>query len=303
VSPRDTTGTDIGASRIEAGMFHGPRRLGPATPLLRRLPLSLAEPVLSALAIGDGLINRKRFHQASSWAAAHGATGWARWRMGLSLLAKHGRFVAEEALLGVKSIDDLRRHVAIVGDEHLRAVSGRAMLVGFHLGPPKTWLRLRALGYPVRFAGRLETAADDPQWQPSLDAGEVIRLPDGDPRARLRGLYRIRHLLQDGALIYVTADGPFGREAFRIDVPGGSLIVRVGWLAMRRMTGVPALPVLTHCDGTRRVIVIHPPLPDPDADAARDAAACQAVLAPLVDTYVRRFPTQCRWIAMPRWLS
>jgi hypothetical protein len=104
-----------------------------------------------------------------------------------------------------------------------------------------------------------------------------------------------------GALVYVMADGPFGREAFRIDLQGGPLVVRVGWLALRRATGVPTLPVLTHREGNQRVIVIHPPLPDPDGDAVRDAAACRAALTPLVDAYVRRFPTQCRWVAIPRW--
>jgi lauroyl/myristoyl acyltransferase len=298
VSVRDDT---IGPGQIEVGMFHGPARLRPLMRLLRRFPFPVTERVLAALAVADGCVRRGRFRRASAWAAAQGATGWDRRRIALALLANHGRFVAEEALLGVECADDLRRGVVIAGEEHLRAVSGGAMLLGFHLGPPKTWLVLRALGYPLRFAGRLETAARDARWQASVDAGDVIRLPDGDPHARLPGLHRIRNLLRDGALVYVTADGPFGREAFRIDLQGGPLAVRVGWLALRRATGVPTLPVLTHREGNQRVIVIHPPLPGPDGDAVRDAAACRAALTPLVDAYVRRFPTQCRWVAIPRW--
>jgi lauroyl/myristoyl acyltransferase len=286
---------------IEPGMFHGPGRFRPLMRLLRRVPLPVTERILAALAMADGFVRRGRFRRASSWAADRGATGWDRRRLALALLANHGRFVAEEALLGVTCADDLRRAVTVVGAEHLRAVSGGAMLIGFHLGPPKTWLVLRALGYPVRFAGRLETAARDSRWQSSLAAGDVIRLPDGDQHARLRGLHRIRNLLQDGGLVYITADGPFGREAFRIELQGGPIVVRAGWLALRRITRVPTLPVFTYREGNSRVIVIHPPLPDPDGDAVRDADACRATLAPLVEAYVRRFPTQCRWVAMPRW--
>jgi hypothetical protein len=58
---------------------------------------------------------------------------------------------------------------------------------------------------------------------------------------------------------------------------------------------------LTAPDGVLcpRVIVIHPSLPVPAADAA--AAACHAMLAPLIADYARRFPTQCRYLAFPPW--
>jgi lauroyl/myristoyl acyltransferase len=268
--------------------------------LLRPLPRPLAEPVLVTLAVLDGLCRRARLRRALTWAADRGARGSNRWRIALALLANHGRFVAREALVGVGDASDLTRDVLVVGREHLPA-SGGALLLGFHLGPPKTWLALRALGFPVRFAGRLEAAVRDPRWRACLESGDLVRLPEGDPRTRLAGLLRIRQLLQHGALVYVTADGPFGSEAFRIDLAGGPLVVRSGWLALRRSTGVPTLPVLTYCDGRRRVIVIHPPLPVPADDALADRAACRMALTPLVEAYVDRHPTQCRWLAMPRW--
>ncbi len=282
-------------------MFRGPARLRLLIRMLRQFPFPVTQQILAGLAITDGLVRRRRYRRASNWAAERGATGFARRRIALALLANHGRFVAEEALLGVERIDDLRRDVVVRGEEHIRTLSGGAILLGFHLGPPKTWLALRALGYPVRFAGRLEAAAHDPRWLPSLESRDVIRLPDGNPQARLGGLYRIRNLLQSGALVYVTADGPFGREAFRIDLQGGPLVVRLGWFSLRRATGVPTFPVLTYREGNQRVIVIHPPLPRPDNDGVCDAAACRAALAPLIEAYVRQFPTQCRWVAMPRW--
>ncbi len=293
--------TAIVTGPIQSDMFRGPARLRHVTRVLRRLPRPAAEGILAAMAVGDGLIRYGRFRRAAAWAAAQGATGWNRPRMALALLANHGRFVADEAMVGISSSDDLTRDVVIEGAEHLQRLSAGAILLGFHLGPPKAWLVLRAHGYPVRFAGQLESAGHDARWRRILDAGDAIRLPDGDVRARLRSLHRIRNLLRDGSLVYLTADGPFGRESFRLDLPGGPLVLRLGWLALRRVTGVPVLPVLTHRDRHQRVIVIHSPLPDPDGDPQRDAASCQAVLAPLVERYVRRFPTQCRWLAMPRW--
>lgn len=285
---------------ITAGMFPGPARLRLLLTVLRGLPLPLAESILAALAVGEGVVGVRRFRRASAWAAAQGATGWARRRIALALLANHGRFVAAEAMLGVKRPDDLGRGVVVEGAEHLRDAAG-AILLGFHLGPPRTWLTLRALGYPVRFAGRLDAARRDPRWQQAIAEADVIRLPEGDARDRLAGLYRIRNLLREGGLVYLTADGPFGREAFRIDLPGGPLVVRAGWLALRRETGAPTLPVFVHRERRGRVIVVHPPLPRADADPARDGAVARAALAPLIEQYVRRFPTQCRYLAMPRW--
>lgn len=286
---------------IDARMFPGPARLRLLMPVLRSLPLSAAEAVLVALAVGEGVVRGRRFRRASAWAAKQGADGWARRRIAVALLANHGRFVAAEAMLGVSRPEDLARDVVVDGAEHLRAATGGAILLGFHLGPPLTWLTMRALGYPVRFAGRLEATRRDPRWEAALAAGEVVRLPDGDPRERLIGLHRIRSLLRDGGLVYLTADGPFGREAFRLDLPGGPLVVRAGWLALRRQIEAPTLPVLVHRQGRRRVIVVHPPLAQPDPDPVRDADVARDVLTPLVEQYVRRFPAQCRYLALPRW--
>jgi len=295
------TPVSIEPERIAAGMFQGPPRLGRATAVVRHLPARVATSVLAALAIGEGVVRGARFRQASAWAAAQGASGWARRRLALALLANHGRFVAAEMMVGVASLEDLRRDVVVEGTEHLNPVGDGALLLGFHLGPPRTWLTLRALGYPVRFAGRLETARENPLWKRALEAGDVIRLPEGRAGDRLESLYRIRNYLRDGSLVYLTADGPFGREAFRLELRGGPLIVRVGWLALRRHTGAPTLPVFARREGRRRIIVVHPPLPEPDVDPARDAEICHTALRPLVEDYVRRFPSQCRYLALPRW--
>jgi hypothetical protein len=257
--------------------------------------------VLAGAAVIDGLVRRGRFRQACAWAAAQPGADRPSWRLALALLANHGRFCAEEALLGVSTTDTPAPDVVVEGADHLPAAGSGAILLGFHLGPPRAWLHLRSLGYPVRLGGALVTSAWDPRWKSVIDSGEVIHLPAGAPRDHLPGLYRIRDLLRDGALVFLPVDGPNGREAFRLDLPGGPLIARAGWIALRRLTRVPTLPVLLHREGRRRVIVIHPALPPPAGDLARDAAQCRTVLTPLLEEYVRRFPTQCRYLAFPPW--
>ncbi len=286
---------------VVPGMFHTSHRLGRLVRLLRPLPRPVGEVVLAVMAMADGLVHPTRFRQATVWAAAQPGRAGPPWRLALATLATHGRFCAEEAFLGESTTAAIRRGVVLEGAEHLAGAGGGVILLGFHLGSPRTWFRLRALGYPVRLAGRLEASTRDPRWAEALAAGEAVRLPGGSARARLVGLYQVLELLRGGALVSLSADGPFGREAFRIALPGGDLVVRGGWLALRRMSRAPTLPVLAHRDGKRHVIVVHPPLPEPDPDPARDAARCQAVLAPLVEAYVRRFPAQCRYLAFPPW--
>jgi lauroyl/myristoyl acyltransferase len=194
----------------------------------------------------------------------------------------------------------LRQGAVIHGAQHLETPGG-AILLGFHLGPPRTPYVLQACGYPVTSAGRLEGAGADPRWHDAIDAGAAVRLPDGSPADWVQGLNRLRGLLRKGSVIYLTADGPFGREAFRIDLPGRPLVVRAGWLALRRLSGAPTFPVLTHRHRGHRVIVVHPPLPAPQPDPVRDAESCRLALAPIVLDYVRRFPAQCRYLAFPAW--
>jgi hypothetical protein len=162
------------------------------------------------------------------------------------------------------------------------------------------WLAMRALGVRVRIAAQLDLVSSDPAWAAMFESGEAIPLP-ADPAGQLRALYRMRSLLAQNELLYLTADGPHGQEAFRLDIPGRALIVRKGWLALRRHVRVPTLPVLSHMEHRRRVIVVGPPLPPVQDDAAADAGACRDVLAQLVTDYVRRFPSQCRYLAFPPW--
>ena len=296
--PGDATTLTAG---VEPGMFHTSPRLRHLVRLLRPFPRVVGEQVLAAAAVLDALVRHGRFRQAYAWAAAQPRSERRPWRLVLTLLANHGRYCAEEAFLGVPTLDAAARQVVVDGADHLPESGTGAILLGFHLGPPRIWVHLRTLGYPLRFGGGLVTSVWDPRWKELLEAGKVIYLPRGAPSNRVSGLYRLREHVRTGELVFLTGDGPFGSEAFRFDLPGGPLIVRNGWLALRRLTWAPTFPMLTHRDGKRTIISIHPALPPPAADLAQDAAQCRTVLAPLVESYVRRFPDQCRYLAFPPW--
>lgn len=280
-------------------MFSTSPRLAPVLPLLRMLPRTASSGILAALAVGDG-VARGRFAEARDWAAAVGHGWWAcRWTA-LSLLANHGRSVADEAMLGVQDTGREPGLVTIEGADLLRQVSSGALLMGFHLGPPRVWTALRAAGFPVRMVARFEESRRDARWADVLAAGDVIALPR-DQAGRLRALYRIRSLLAQNALVFMPADGIYGREAFRIELPGGPMILRGGWLALRRQLRVPVFPVLARTEGRRRVITIHRALPPVQPDTACDVARCREALTPLLAEYVRRHPAQCRYLAFAPW--
>lgn len=265
--------------------------------ILRRLPRPAVEWGLAAMAITNGMLRNGRVRQALAWAQAQGAVGPARYRLALAIVANHGRYVADEVLGPTAALARDSTRVVVEGAEHLAPHSGRgALVLGFHLGPP-VWFALKAQGYPVRFAGRINSPADGTEWTRGLAPGDVIPLPDGHPASRAAALYRIHGLLAQGIHVYLTADGPLGREAFRFDLPGGPMLVRGGWLALRRATLAPTLPLLTFRSRGCQHVVIHPPLPAPLDDETLDVAACRAVLAPLLSNYVKQFPTECRWLA------
>ena len=189
--------------------------------------------------------------------------------------------------------EGLRRDASIEGRGHLEALRGGAILLGLHVGPPVVGRTLEAFGYPVRTAGRLH-ADGAPTW-PSAEPGHDTPARAVTPRARAEGLQQARLLIQGGTWLYMPADGR-GREAFRILVPGREAIVRAGWLALRRATGAPVLPVLCRREGARRIITIHPPLPAVSPDRAEDDARCRDVLSAILNDYAQHFPEQCRYV-------
>jgi hypothetical protein len=124
--------------------------------------------------------------------------------------------------------------------------------------------------------------------------GAPLPIDEESPGRRALVLARARRYLAAGGILCMTADGPVGSEAFRLDVPGVPIIVRPGWLTLRRHTGVPTLPLLAHQHGRRRILTVYPPLPPPARDPGDDRRICRDILSPLLDEYLRRFPEQCR---------
>lgn len=283
--------------------FSGPRVTRQVLAALRRAPSPVTTSVLAGLAVADGVVRRRRFARAYAWAGAQGYGGWGRTRLALALLANHGRYVAQEAMIGINSEEAVRRGSLVRGAEHLGgAEAGGALLLGMHVGPPRAWLMLRAHGVPVSFAIR-ETAGRGARWDAWRRDEVVVPLPYGSPESRVQGLYTLRRLLAGGRFVFLAADGPFGGELFRLDLPGFAPVVRTGWFTLRRQLRLRTIPVLVHEEGRQRVVTIHPPLPAPTGDDEADKAACRRVLTSVLGDYVRRFPSQCRYLAFPRWPS
>jgi hypothetical protein len=174
--------------------------------------------------------------------------------------------------------------VRLRGEEHLAAVTaGAAILLGFHVGPPRSPVALRALGYRV-------TA------MPDLTHHAGVSLPKNSEESTVRAVALLQacRLLARQEWLYIAADGSPGVEAHRMPLSGGPVILREGWLTLRRFTGAPTLPVLAHREGARRVITIYPALPPVASDARADADACCAALTEILEAYLHQFPDQCR---------
>ena len=264
------------------------------------LPWPLAGEVMAALGVAHALARPDRLRRAWRWAASQ--PGPRRpWSLVCSLFAHHGRFIAWGALAGIPDPDALRRRVRVEGLDRWNRIAsaGGAILLGFHLGPPGVALGLRALGHDVVSLARPESSLrpSGPQWEPLLRSAHRVSISGAEPAERVRGLHEATRLVAEGRTIYVTADGPLGRAAFEIPLPGRPAVLRAGWLALRRHTGAPTLPTLSRHDGSDQIITIHEPLPPVDPDPDRDAAACRDALSPLLADYLRRLPEQCRFLA------
>jgi hypothetical protein len=203
------------------------------------------------------------------------------------------------ALLGLRHPDDLRPHVIVKGGEHLSAVSGGAILLGFHLGPPLVDVALRLAGHRLTWLGTLRVSPvwSTEVWRPFGNFEQILPLSSSrESLGAALTLNQARRILLASGTVYTLGDGG-GREAFRVALPGGSAVIRAGWLALHRQTRAAVLPVLAHFEGRTQVVVIHPPLPVPGPDPASDLVACRDVIGGLLEDYVRRFPEQCYYLA------
>jgi lauroyl/myristoyl acyltransferase len=213
-------------------------------------------------------------------------------------LANRGRFLALSMAPAIVDPGTFRECVVLEGTAHLDAARrrGGAILMGFHVLPGVAALALASSGYRFAvtgvaggFRGWLDPVAS---WGPVLDAWREPVMWD-DTASRSRGLVRLAAKLRARELVHITADGPSGRELFRVRLPAGTAVIRSGWWALRRLTGAVTLPVLAHRDGRSVIVRVSPPLPGPMADAADDLRVCETVIRSLLTAHVARFPEQC----------
>lgn len=277
-----------------------PRRspaLAPLLAALRWLPGPLAHGCLASLALVHGVASSSRRRRMLAWATAQHASGRSARSLAWAALAFRGRQVASRRQLGIRDLSALRARTTIEGIERLEAATraGGVLLLGFHFGPLVDPVAFRAHGFPVTLGLRRPAPHDPADWwrHPPED---LVLFPN--PAWRVRGLYELSRRLGAGRTVYLASDGLHGAEAFRIELPAAPLILRKGWLTLRRNARVTTLPVLSRREGRRIVVAVHAPLPAPVAGLAEDIAACRASLTPLVEDYVRRFPEQCFHLAL-----
>lgn len=260
------------------------------------LPWPWGEEILRGLFVAKALVEPSRLRQALRWAGAHSSGGRARFELALATCAHHGRVVARSALIGLRDPEQLRPHLLVRGEEHLRAAPRGAILLGFHLGMPNSDVALQMMGHAVTWLGgwRASRGWAREAWRPLIEPTRSLSLSEGK-LSWGAVLARARQVLLEGGAIYMTADGGAGREEFRVPLRGGPLFVRSGWRILRDRTAAAVLPVLAHSEGRMHVVTIHPPLPDLRRDP--DLHACREVLGRLLTEYVARFPEQCYTLA------
>jgi lauroyl/myristoyl acyltransferase len=266
------------------------------------LPWPWGEDIAAKLFGVIGLLRRDRRTRALAWARRQ--PGQAPWRLAHALCAFLGRWAVRSKLLGLRGPDDFRRRLAVEGEERLGVGAGRpgVILLAFHIGPPNADIGLKIFGH--RVSSVVWGRRDQPGWWGSPWRSVFASNPDlvasGNPDRWLSVLYRARRILLDGGIVYVMADGA-GRELVSIPLPGGPVIIRAGWFNLQRHTRARVLPILTHTDGRRQVIAIHPELSMTEADLADGRPRWQAELGALLADYVRRFPEQCFGLAFRPW--
>lgn len=265
------------------------------------LPWPWGEDVVAQVLGMAGFLKGDRRRRALAWARQQ--PGRSPWRLAHALCVFLGRWAARSKLLGLQRPDDLRRHLAVEGEERLNARAGGpgVILLAFHIGPPNADIGLKALGYGV--TSLVWGRRDQPGWWGapwrSLFASNPDLVASGNPDRWLRVLYQARRILLDGGIVYLMADGA-GRELVSLPLPGGPVVVRAGWFNLQRHTGARVLPILTHTEGRRQVITIHPELAMTETDPA-GRSRWESGLGSLLADYVRRFPEQCFGLAFRPW--
>jgi hypothetical protein len=188
------------------------------------LPWPWGEDMLARLFAVVALVRGSRRRPSLAWASQQ--PGGRGLRLALAVCAFRGRWVARSTLLGVRSPGELIRRAVIRGEEYLAAGPKWTILLGFHLGPPNVDVTLRILGRKLAWLGssRNSWVWSSEAWRPLSDPRENLA-PPGDEWFWPGYLYRARRILLDGGALFIMADSWVGREAIRVPLPGGPMII------------------------------------------------------------------------------
>jgi lauroyl/myristoyl acyltransferase len=277
--------------------------LPPAVRVLRRLPFGLAEGILIGLSFGQAVLDPGRVRRAYAWAAAGGAGTRSAWAVVLGLFVHRGRALAASPAAAILDPEQLRQRIEVEGLDRLEHARrrGGVILLGFHLGMLSIDRSLPLLGYHVTAIGsedRFHWPPPPRAWREFQNRSRMHVWTRAAPGSRADALYRLRQAASAGEVVMIMGAAGQGRVLFDLSLPGRPLAVRAGWFALRRLTGLPTLPLLGYREGRQWKLTIHPPLPAPDPDERRDRECCRDALAAILEEFVARFPDQCLFLAM-----
>jgi lauroyl/myristoyl acyltransferase len=270
--------------------------------MLRHVPFVLAERILIALSLGQAIVEPGRLRRAHAWAARGGAAGRRPWAVVLGLLVHRGRVLAASPITATLSPTQARERLEVRGLERLDETrrTGGVLLLGFHVGLVGAHHWLALLGYEITAIeeDRVRWPVPPPAWRASRARTRIHWWTRALPGSRADALYRLRQAAVAGGISMIMGTAGLGRVLCELPVPGRPLVIRAGWFALRRTTGLPVLPVLGHWEDGRWVVTIYPALPAPLPDEQRDREACRDALTRLLVPFVSRYPEQCVQMAM-----
>jgi lauroyl/myristoyl acyltransferase len=270
--------------------------------VLRHLPFPVTKTILIGLSLGQALVDPGRLRRAHAWAVKGGAGGRQPCAVVLGLLVHRARVLAASPATGSLSPARARQQLEVRGLERLEEArrAGGVLLLGFHLGLVGIHRWLALLGYDVTAIAedRLRWPEPSAAWKPFHARIHIHQWNRAVPGSRADALYRLRESAMAGGIAMIMGTAGVGRVLFELPLPGRPLVVRGGWFALRRTTGLPTLPVLGHWERRRWVVTIHPALPAPGPDENRDREQCREALIGLLTPFVSRYPEQCVQTAM-----